>query len=34
MVRSGTVDFLFNVEPDAWTTKKLIVVDARAAQPV
>jgi single-stranded-DNA-specific exonuclease len=33
MVRSGTVDFLFNVEPDAYASAgaKLIVVDARPA---
>ena len=33
MVRSGTVDFLFNVEPDVYASSgaKLIVVDARPA---
>jgi single-stranded-DNA-specific exonuclease len=34
IVRSGTVDFLFNVEPDAWASSgaKLVVVDARRTE--
>jgi hypothetical protein len=34
MVRSGTVDFLFNIEPDAWAASgaKLVIVDARRSE--
>jgi hypothetical protein len=34
IARRGTVDFLFNVEPDAWAASgaKLVVVDARKSE--